>query len=201
MLIRYIFDRPTLSFDGICLAIKHCGKILKFTNISDFSITGSKVSFSGDYIPDKYEIIKFKLKDNTNENLGRFIEFTHDRTGIRVDFSFDKRAQFPHTESICYSDVEIVRFTNISEDIQYNNFWKSYGYIHDEETGIIRKDLWTPKHGELYNYIESNATIAKWLYDEHNDLCKNHINIFNCFKTKEEAEIIRDQFLQLLSER
>lgn len=201
MLIQYTFDRPTLSFDGKCLAIKNCGKILKFTNISDFSIEGSRVSFCGDYIPETYEIISFKLEDDPNEYLGRFIEFTHDRTGIKVDFSFDKQVQFPHRKSICYSNVKIVTFTSISDNIQYDNVWRSVGYIHDEETGIIRKDLWTPKNGDLYHFIETDGTIAKWLYDENHDVCKKHVNIFNCFKTEQEAETIRDKFLQLLSER
>lgn len=200
MLIHYIFDRPTLSFDGRCLSLEHCGKKLTFTNISDFHIEGIKVSFSGDYIPEKHEIISFKLKDNT-KLLGRFIEFTHDRTDIKVDFSFDKIVQFPCVKPVCYSDVEIVTFTNIGEDVQYNRVWKSIGYIHDEKTGIIRKDLWTPKHNDQYYFIDSDATITPLLYDEHNMMCKEQINIFNCFKTEQEAETIRDKFLQLLSER
>ena len=201
MSIKYVFESPTLSFDGKCLSIEHCGEILKFTNISDFSIEGSRVSFSGDYIPDKYDIILFKLKDNPSENLGRFIEFTHDRTGLKVDFSFDKQVQLLHIEPICYSDVEIVTFINIGERVQYRNVWKSIDYIYDKETGIIRKDLWIPKHNDEYYYIDSDATIEQWLYDKHCKLCQTHINIFNCFKTLPEAETIREQFLKLLSER
>lgn len=200
MLIHYIFDRPTLSFDGHYLTIKNCGKLLKFTNISDFHIEGSKVSFSGDYIPEKYEIISFKLRDNT-KHLGRFIEFTHDRTGIKVDFSFDKIVQSPCIEPICYSDVEIVTFTNIIDNVQYNNILKSIGYIYDEKTGIIRKDLWTPEKNDIYYFINDELIISPAIFNDKFTICQNHIKIFNCFKTKEEAETIRDKFLKLLSER
>lgn len=201
MSIGYIFEKPTLSFDGICLAVKHCGKILKFTNISDFNIEGSRVSFSGDYIPDKYEIISFKFKNNPVENLGRFIEFTHDRTGIKVDFSFDKQVQFPHIEPICYSDVEIVTFTRISDNVQYDNVWKSMDYIHDEETGIIRKDIWTPKEGDTYWFICDTLDIIETTYNPAYDSYREHVNVFNCFKNIQEAETIREQFLKLLLER
>lgn len=201
MLMRYTFESPTLSFDGHCLSIKHIDKILNFTNIDDFDIEGSRVSFLGDYIPKMYDVIKFKLKNNPNEHLGRFIKFTHDRTGIEVEFSFDRLVQFPRIKSICYSDVEIVTFINISDNVIYRNVWKSMDYIYDEKTGIIRKDLWIPKHNDQYYYIDTDGTIEKWLYDEHNITCKEQINIFNCFKTEQEAEIIRDQFLKLLSER
>lgn len=201
MSMRYTFESPTLSFDGNILSIKFIDKILNFSNIDDFDIEGSKVSFLGDYIPKMYDIISFKLEDNPNEHLGRFIEFTHDRTGIKVDFSFDKEVQFPHKESICYSDVKIVTFTTITDNVQYDNVWRSIGYIHDEKTGIIRKKLWTPKHNDQYYYIDTDATIESWLYDEHDMVCKEHIKIFNCFKTEQEAETIRDKFLQLLSER
>ena len=200
-MLMYTFERPTLSFDGKCLAIKNCGKILKFTNISDFNIEGSRVSFSGDYIPEKYDIISFKLEDDPNEHIGRFIEFTHDRTGIKVDFSFNKEVQFPHKESICYSDVKIVTFTTISDNVQYDNVWKSIGYIHDEKTGIIRKDFWTPKEGDTYWFICDTLNIVKATYDPIHKSCREHVNIFNCFKTEAEAETIRDKFLQLLSER
>lgn len=201
MSIKYIFDRPTLSFDGEYLAIKNCGKILKFTNISDFNIEGSRVSFSGDYIPEKYEIISFRVQAYPNEHLGRFIEFTHDRTGIKIDFSLDKEVQFLHKEPICYSDVEIVTFTRISDNVQYNKVLQSMGYIHDEETGIIRKDLWTPKEGDSYYFICDRSYILETKFDPMYDSCREHVNIFNCFKTPQEAEIIRDKFLQLLSER
>ena len=200
-MLIYTFDRPNLSFDGEYLAIKHCGKILKFTNISDFNIEGSRVSFSGDYVPKRYDIISFKLKDNPNEKLGRFIEFTHDRTGIKVDFSFDKLVQFPHIEPICYSDVEIVTFTRISDNVIYRNVWKSMDYIYDEETGIIRKDLWTPKEGDTYWFICDRLNIIECTYNPTYESCRDHIYIFNCFKTEYEAETIRDKFLQLLSER
>ena len=201
MSIEYTFERPELSFDGHCLSLEHCGKRLTFANISDFSIEGSKVSFSGDYIPEKYDIISFKLKDNPNEKLGRFIEFTHDRTGIKIDFSFDKQTQFPHTEPICYSDVEIVTFTRISDNVIYHNVWKSMDYIYDEETGIIRKDLWTPEEGDTYWFICDTLDLMAATYNSKYNSCRDHINIFNCFKTTQEAEIIRDKFLQLLSER
>ena len=141
MSIVYIFERPYLSFDGHRLFITDCDRRLQFTNISNFSIEDSKVSFKGDYIPEKYDIISFKLKDNPNEHLGRFIEFTHDRADIKVDFSFDKQVQFPHKKPICYSDVEIVTYTRFNDDTQYRNVWESMGYIRDENTGIIRKDL------------------------------------------------------------
>lgn len=201
MLMRYRFESPTLSFDGKCLSIERGGKIFKFTNISDFSIEGSKVSFSGDYIPDKYEIIKFKLKTNLSENLGRFIEFTHDRTGIKVDFSFNKQVQFPYIESICYSDVESITFPNISDNVQYRTVWKSMGYIHDEETGIIRKDIWTPKEGDNYWFINDDAMIVSSIFKSQFRLCQDHLKVCNCFKTEQEAETIRKQFLKLLSER
>ena len=199
--MHYTFANPSLNLDGIHLLIKFHDSILKFTNISDFKIEGSILSFYGDYIPEKYEIICFKLRDNTNKHLGRFIEFTHDRTGIKVDFSFDTIVQFPCIEPICYSDVEIVTFTNISEDVQYNNVWKSIGYIHDEETGIIRKDLWTPKSGDIYYFIDNDMIILSAIFSDNITLHRDHIKIFNCFKTKEEAETIRDKFLKLLSER
>lgn len=201
MSINYIFESPTLSFDGRYLAIKNGGRILKFTNISDFNIEGRTVSFSGDYIPEKYEIISFKLKDDSNEHLGRFIEFTHDRTGIKVDFSFDKKVQFLYREPICYSDVEIVTFTRISDNVTYRNVLKSMGYIHDEETGIIRKDFWTPKEGDTYWFICDNLNIVKATYNPIHKSCREHINVFNCFKTEQEAKTIRNKFLQLLSER
>lgn len=199
--MNYTFDKPNLSFDGRCLAIKNYGRILKFTNIDDFSIEGSRVSFSGDYIPEKYEIICFKLKDNPIEHLGRFIEFTHDRTGIKVDFSFDKIVQSPCIEPICYSDVEIVTFTNITDNVQFDNIWASMGYIHNEEIGIIRKDLWIPKSGDIYYFIDNDMIILSAIFSDNITLHRDHIKIFNCFKTKEEAETIRDKFLKLLSER
>ena len=201
MLIRYKFASPTLNFDGRYLSIEYCSKILKFANISDFNIQGSKVSFSGDYMPEKYEIIKFKLKDNPIEHLGRFIKFTHDRTGIKVDFSFDNNVQSPHIKPICYSDVEMVTFTKINDNIIYRNILKSLGYIHDEKTGIIKKDVWIPKDGDIYYFIDSHATIARWLYDEDNEVSQDHVHISNCFKTEAEAEIIKNKFLQLLLER
>ena len=195
MLIEYTFERPELSFDGHCLSLEHCGKRLTFVNISNFSIEGSRVSFSGDYIPEKYDIISFKLKDNPSENLGRFIEFTHDRTGIKVDFSFDKQVQFPHTEPICYSDVEIVTYTRIIENVQYRNVWKSMDYIYDEKTGIIRKDLWTPEEGDTYYFISDDLNIIQATYNPIHPSCCDHIQVFNCFKTLQEAETIRDRFL------
>lgn len=198
--MHYTFANPSLNLDGIHLLIKFHDSILKFTNISDFKIEGSILSFSGDYIPETYEIISFKLRDNT-KHLGRFIEFTHDRTGIKVDFSFDTIVQFPCVEPVCYSNVEIVTFTNISEDVQYNNVWKSIGYIHDEETGFIRKELWTPKSGDIYYFIDNDMIILSAIFSDSITLHRDHIKIFNCFKTKEEAEIIRDKFLKLLSER
>lgn len=201
MLINYIFENPTLSFNCRDLSIKNCGKILKFTNISDFSIEGSKVSFSGDYIPEKYDIISFKLKDNPHEHLGRFIEFTHDRTGIKVDFSFDKQIPFLHKELICYSNVEIVTFTRISDNVQYDNVLKSKGYIRDEETDIIRKDLWIPKEGDIYYFINMDMTVSSTIFNDQVTLHRDHIKIFNCFKTKQEAETIKEQFLRLLLER
>lgn len=201
MLMPYTFKSPTLSFDGKCLSIEHLSKILKFTNISDFSIKGDKVSFYGDYIPEKYDTICFKLKDNPIEYLGRFIEFTHDRTGIKIDFSFDKQVQLLHKEPICYSDVEIVTFTRISNNVTYRNVLKSMGYIHDKETGIIRKDFWTPKEGDTYWFICDTLKVVKTTYDPIHKSCREHLNIFNCFKSSLEAETIRNQFLQLLSER
>lgn len=201
MPIRYTFESPTLSFDGKYLSIKLIDKILNFTNIDDFDIEGSRVSFLGDYIPKMYDVIKFKLKNNPNEHLGRFIEFTHDRTGIKVEFSFDKLVQFPHIKPIYYSDVEIVTFTNISDNVIYRNVWKSMDYIYDEKTGIIRKDFWTPKEGDDYWFITDTLDIIKTTYTSIHHSCCDHINIFNCFKTSQEAETIRDQFLKLLSER
>lgn len=201
MLICYTFERPELSFDGHCLSLEHCGKRLTFTNISDFSIEGSRVSFSGDYIPEKYDIVAFKLKDNPNQYFGRFIEFTHDRTGIKVDFSFDQKVQFLHNEPICYSDVQILTYTRISDNVQYNKVLKSMDYIHDEKTGIIRKDFWTPKEGDTYWFICDTLKVVKTTYDPIHKSCREHLNIFNCFKSSLEAETIRNQFLQLLSER
>ena len=201
MLIKYTFGEPNLTFDSKYLVIRYGGETLKFTNISDFKIEGSKLSFYGDYIPKKYDIIRFKLKDNSNENLGRFIEFTHDRTGIKVDFSFDKQVQFPHIEPLCYSDVEIITYPIISDTVQYHRVWGSIGYIHDKETGIIRKDLWTPKEGDNYYFISDDLNIIQATYKSVHPSCCSHIEVFNCFKTEQEAETIRDKFLQLLSER
>lgn len=200
MSIEYTFGKPNLSFDGRYLAIKHCNKILKFTNIRNFKIEGSALSFCGDYIPEKNEIISFKLKDNTTL-LGRFIEFTHDRTSVKVDFSFDTIVQFPCVEPICYSDVEVITFTRTSDNVQYENVWKSIGYIHDEETGIIRKDIWTPKEGDTYWFINDDAMIVSAIFKNQFKLCQDHLKVCNCFKTSQEAETIRDQFLKLLSER
>ena len=199
--MNYTFDKPNLSFDGRCLTIKHYSKILKFTNISDFKIEGNRVSFYGDYIPEKYEIISFKLTDNSNEYLGRFIEFTHDRTGIKVDFSFDKQLQFLHKEPGCYSDIEIVTFTRMSDNVQYNNVLKSIGYIYDEKTGIIRKDLWTPEKNDIYYFINDELIISPAIFNDKFTICQNHLKVCNCFKTEEEAKTIRDKFLKLLSER
>lgn len=199
--MKYTFESPSLNFDGIHLFIKFHDKILKFTNIGDFDIRGTKLSFYDDYIPNKYDIISFKLKDNPNEHLGRFIEFTHDRTGIKVDFSFDTIIQFPYVEPVCYSDVEIVTFTNISEDVQYNNVWESIGYIYDEETNIIRKNIWTPKEGDTYWFINDNTMIVSAIFKNQFRFCQDHLKVCNCFKTEQEAETIRDKFLKLLSER
>ena len=201
MLIQYTFESPELSFDGWRLSLEYGDKKLTFANISDFSIEGSRVSFSGDYMPEKYDIIRFKLKDNPNEHLGRFIEFTHDRTGIKVDFSFDKQIQFPHIEPICYSDVEIVTFTRIIDEVAYRNVWKSIGYVYDEKTGIIKKDLWTPEEGDTYWFICDSLDIINATYSSTYDSCCEHLNVFNCFKTEQEARTIRNKFLQLLSER
>lgn len=75
------------------------------------------------------------------------------------------------------------------------------GYIHDEKTGIIRKDLWTPKHDEKYYFINSDMIVTHIICDNTSFICQDHIKVFNCFKTEQEAETIRDKFLQLLSER
>ena len=201
MLRSYTFERPYLTFNGNHLCIKDCNRILQFTNISDFNIEGSRVFFLGDYIPEKYEIISFKLKDSPDEHLGRFIEFTHDGTGIKVDFSFDRQTQFPHKEPICYSDVEIVTFTNISDNIQYDNVWKSMDYIHYEKLGIIKKDFCIPEPGDTFYFIDSDMTILSSIFNDQATFCQDHIRVYNCFKTEQEAKTIRDQFLQLLSER
>ncbi len=58
---------------------------------------------------------------------------------------------------------------------------------------------WTPKHGQYYYYISADGDVVRtqnlgiW-FDEA------VIKIGNCFRTKKQAEVVRDKFIKLLEE-
>lgn len=60
---------------------------------------------------------------------------------------------------------------------------------------IIRKAKWKPVYGEYYYFVKANGKVAGWT-------CRTYdmrVVVGNCFKTREEAEVVASKFKNILA--
>lgn len=89
------------------------------------------------------------------------------------------------------------RLTTKLEVEQFYEYLHSIGKDWDAEKKQLVDWKWKPKDGEDYYYILSNGIVhlSTW-FDYKVD--NSRFSIGNCFKTKEEAEIMAEKFIKLL---
>lgn len=60
---------------------------------------------------------------------------------------------------------------------------------------IVRKAKWVPVQGEYYYWVRANGKVERWNCCTDDKL----VAFGNCFKTREEAEVVASKFKKLLA--
>ena len=197
----YQFEKGTIDlYDGFTLVlILPNTSILGFNNVTDLNINKKGISFRGNYIPSKSEIVGLKYKNKNNDDCEiNVIYLMEDDKTIELYCN----PNIPNFDNLDISkkyiskkDCEFLPLSEAYYQIIMTEL-KEKGYVYDRNNIEIYKDIWKPKLSETYWYITSFGVVTDTFYvgdDIHDEL---HINIGNCFQTKEQAEEAREAFVK-----
>lgn len=197
----YQFENGRINYyDGLNLTlIQPDTSVLRFEHIENLSINTSGISFDGNYIPSKSEIVGLKYKNKDND------EFEINVIYLGKD---DKRIEV-------YCNSNIPEFDNLNtstkyiskKDCEFLPISESYlaaimtelkekGYVYDRNNIEIYKDIWKPALLDDYYYVTATGSINKTVYVEDDISDRMRLEIGNSFKTEEEAQEASEAFVK-----
>lgn len=187
-------------YDGCNLTlIQPNTAVLKFENIKYLAINKNGISFHGKYIPSKGEIVglKYKNKDNDEFEINVIYLLEDDKT-IEV-YCNPNIPEFDNlntsTKYISKKDCEFLPLSEAYYQVIMNEL-KEKGYVYDRNNIEIYKDIWKPKSGEDYWYITSFGAVNNTFRGDDDIWDDRHVELGNCFQTKEKAEKAREAFVK-----
>lgn len=187
-------------YDGLNLTlIQPDTSVLRFEHIKNLNINKNDISFRGNYVPSKGEIVGLKYKNKNNDDCEiNVIYLLEDYKTIEV-YCNPNIPEFDNLNiSTKYISKKDSEFLPLSEDYYQSIITelKEKGYIYNRNDIEIYKDIWKPQLNEVYWYITSFGVVTDTFYsgdDIHDEM---HIGIGNCFQTKEQAEEARKAFVK-----
>lgn len=187
-------------YDGLNLTlIQPDTSVLRFEHIKNLNINRNGISFEGKYVPSRSEIVglKYKNKDNDEFEINVIYLGENDKS---VEFYCNPNIpNFDNLDiSIKYISKKDFEFLPLSESYYQSIIaeLKERGYVYDRNNIEIYKDIWKPKLNETYWFVTSFGVVTNTFYigdDIHDEM---HINIGNCFQTKEQAEEAKEAFVK-----
>lgn len=197
----YQFEKGTIDlYDGFTLVLVLPNtSVLGFNHVTDLNINKKGISFRGNYIPSKCEIVglKYKNKDNDDCEINVIYLMEDDKT-IEV-YCNPNIPNFDNlTISTKYISKKDCEFLPISESYLATIMTelKEKGYVYDRNNIEIYKDIWKPKNGDLCWYVSSFGTVTNTIYAERDIADEALISLGNCFQTKEQAEEANKAFVK-----
>lgn len=197
----YQFEKGTIDlYDGFTLVlILPNTSVLGFNHVTDLNINKKGISFRGNYIPSKSEIVGIKYKNKNNDDCEvNAIYLLEDDKTIEVYCN----PNIPNFDNLDISqkyiskkDCEFLPLSEAYHQIIMTEL-KEKGYVYDRNNIKIYKDIWKPKDGDIYSYITSFGEIGNRFYTNGDIQDELRISIGNCFQTKEQAEEAREAFVK-----
>ena len=197
----YQFEKGTIDlYDGCNLVLVLPNtSVLGFNHVSDLNINKKGISFRGNYIPSKSEIVGFKYKNKDN-----------DECEINVIYlgEDDKRIEVYCNPNIpCFDNLNISTKHISKKDCEFLPLSEAYyqiimtelkekGYVYDRNSIEIYKDVWIPTLLDDYYYVTATGSINKTVYVEDDISDRMRLEIGNCFKTEEEAQEVSEAFVK-----
>ena len=72
---------------------------------------------------------------------------------------------------------------------------KTERHLENMKKMLEEWERWKPETGAMYYFIDSDGDIIHACFDWRLPHCQDRYNIYNCFKTREEAEQEQERFL------
>lgn len=197
----YQFENGRIEYyDGLNLTlIQPDTSVLRFKHIKHLCINKNGISFHAVYIPESGEIVTLKYTDKeSNDCKINVIYLGEDDKRIEI-YCNPNIPEFDNLNiSTKYISKKDYEFIPLSEDY-YQIIMielKEKGYVYNRNDIEIYKDIWKPINDETYWYITSFGIVTD-TYRSEGDACDNrHIELGNCFQTKEQAEEAREAFVK-----
>ena len=187
-------------YDGLNLTlIQPDTSVLRFEHIKNLSINKNGISFEGKYIPSPSEVVGLKYKNKQGDDCDiTVIYLKEDHNGVCVYHN----PNIPNFDNLniskAYYHLKEYEFLPLSEGYYQSIITelKEKGYVYDRNNIEIYKDIWKPEFDETYWYITSFG-VATDTFRCKGDTCDDrHIELGNCFQTKEQAQKAVDAFVQ-----
>ena len=197
----YNFEKGTIDlYDGFTLVlILPNTSVLGFNHVSDLNINKKGISFRGNYVPSKCEIVGLKYKNKDNDECEiNVIYLGEDDKRIEVYYN-PNIPNFDNLDiSLKYISKKDCEFLPISESYfaAIMTELKEKGYIYDRNNIEIYKDVWKPTLLNDYYYVTTSGSINKTVYVEDDISDRMRLEIGNCFKTEEEAKEASEAFIK-----
>ena len=197
----YQFEKGTIDlYDGYTLVLVLPNtSVLGFNHVTDLNINKKGISFRGNYIPSKSEIVglKYKNKDNDEFEINVIYLMEDDKT-IEVYHNpnipdFDNLTI--STKYISKQDCEFLPLSEAYYKIIMTEL-KEKGYIYDRNNIEIYKDIWKPEIDQPYWYVTSFGAVVQTFYTGDDIHDAMHISIGNCFQTKSKADEAKEAFVK-----
>ncbi len=196
----YQFENGRIDYyDGLNLTlIQPDTSVLRFEDIEDLNINRNGISFHGKYIPSCGEIVGLQYKNKDNDEFEINVIYLGEN---------DKHIEI-------YQNLDIPNFDNLDisikhipkKDCEFLPLSEAYyklimtelnekGYVYDRNNIKICKNIWKPKPEETYWYVTSFGVSNSTFYSGDDIQDEMHINIGNCFKTREECREAQEAFI------
>lgn len=197
----YQFQNGRIDYyDGLDLTlIQPNTSVLRFVHIENLRIDKNGISFHGNYIPSRNEIVGLKYKNENNDEFEINVIYLGENDKSIEVYCNPNIPNFDNLDiSIKYISKKDCEFLPLSE-AYYQTIMtelKEKGYVYDRNNIEIYKDIWKPKLDEIYWYITSFGIVTD-TFRSKGDACDDrHIELGNCFQTKEQAEESKEAFVK-----
>lgn len=188
-------------YDGLNLTlIQPDTSVLRFEYIENLAINNNGISFHGKYIPSPSEIVGLKYKNKVNDEFEINVIYLGENDKSIEVYCNPNIPEFDNlntsTKYISKKDCEFIPLSEAYYKLIMTEL-KEKGYIYNRNDIEIYKDIWKPEINEVYWYITSFGIVTDTFRCEGDGCDNRHIELGNCFQTKEEAEEARKAFVKL----
>jgi len=197
----YQFEKGTIDlYDGFTLALVLPNtSVLGFNHVTDLNINKKGISFRGNYIPSKSEIVGLKYKNKDNDEFEINVIYLGENDKSIEVYCNPNIPEFDNlntsTKYISKKDCEFLPLSEAYYKIIMTEL-KEKGYVYDRNNIEIYKDIWKPAILDNYYYITSSGSINQTVYVEDDISDRMRFEIGNCFQTEEAAQEANEAFVK-----